>query len=166
MANINQVYLLGNLTKDPELKYTYEGMAIAEMGIAISKKWKDNDGTENRMTDFFNITAWNHLAENCAGTLKKGDRVFVGGHLNLRTWENRDGKKFNIVNITADVVSSSLEFSGAKDDNSKQKKIVETIKNNEGGKKGNDLKKNTEKDTPEIKSIDPDDELSDEGDSS
>jgi single-strand DNA-binding protein len=110
MANLNQIYLLGNLTRDPELRYTNEGMAITEMGMAVNKRWKDANGDENNVVDFFNITAWNHLAENCAGSLKKGDRIMVGGHLNLRSWENKDGKKYNIVNITADVAALSLEF--------------------------------------------------------
>jgi single-strand DNA-binding protein len=113
LANLNQIYLLGNLTRDPELRYTNEGMAITEMGMAVNKRWKDANGDENSVVDFFNITVWNHLAENCAGSLKKGDRIMVGGHLNLRSWENKDGKKYNIVNITADVVASSLEFNKA-----------------------------------------------------
>ncbi len=110
MANLNQTYLLGNLTRDPELKYTNEGTAIAEMGIAVNKRWKDSTGSANNITDFFNVTVWNNLAENCACSLKKGDRIIIGGHLSLRTWENREGKKFNIVNITADVIGLSLEF--------------------------------------------------------
>ena len=113
MANLNQIYLLGNLTRDPELKYTNEGMAITEMGMAVNKRWKDASGDENSVVDFFNITVWNHLAENCANSLKKGDRIMIGGHLNLRSWENKDGKKFNIVNITADVAALSLEFNKA-----------------------------------------------------
>jgi single-strand DNA-binding protein len=113
LANLNQIYLLGNLTRDPELRYTNEGMAITEMGMAVNKRWKDANGDENSVVDFFNITVWNHLAENCAGSLKKGDRVMIGGHLNLRSWENKDGKKYNIVNITADVAALSLEFNKA-----------------------------------------------------
>jgi single-strand DNA-binding protein len=113
LANLNQIYLLGNLTRDPELKYTNEGMAITEMGMAVNKRWRDANGDENSVVDFFNITVWNHLAENCAGSLKKGDRIMIGGHLNLRSWENKDGKKYNIVNITADVVALSLEFNKA-----------------------------------------------------
>jgi single stranded DNA-binding protein (ssb) len=113
LANLNQIYLLGNLTRDPELRYTNEGMAIAEMGMAVNKRWKDANGDENSVVDFFNITVWNHLAENCAGSLKKGDRIMICGHLNLRSWENKDGKKYNIVNITADVAALSLEFNKA-----------------------------------------------------
>ena len=81
--------------------------------LAVNKRWKDANGDENSVVDFFNITVWNHLAENCAGSLKKGDRIMVGGHLNLRSWENKDGKKYNIVNITADVAALSLEFNKA-----------------------------------------------------
>jgi single-strand DNA-binding protein len=110
MANINQTYLLGNLTKDPELKYTNEGMAIAEMGLAVNKRWRDQNGEENISVDYFNITAWNSLAENCSSTLKKGDRILVGGHLNLRSWENKEGKKYSLININADVIALSLEF--------------------------------------------------------
>lgn len=114
MSQLNQVYVLGNLTRDPETKYTNEGVAICEMGLAVNRKWSDRDGNEAEAVDFFNITAWNSLAENCASTLKKGDRVFLNGHLNLRSWENKEGRKYNIINITADVVAVSLEFNQVK----------------------------------------------------
>ncbi len=110
MAQLNQMYLLGNLTRDPEIKFTNEGVAICEMGLAVNKRWTDKEGKETESVDFFNITAWHNLAENCANSLKKGDRVLVNGHLNLRSWENKEGKKYNIINITADLVTVSLEF--------------------------------------------------------
>ncbi len=132
MANLNQIYLLGNLTRDPELRYTNEGMAITEMGLAVNKRWKDANGDENSVVDFFNITVWNHLAENCAGSLKKGDRIMVGGHLNLRSWENKDGKKYNIVNITADVAALSLEFNKANNYEGR----INAANNNEGRPNG------------------------------
>jgi len=131
MANINQTYILGNLTRDPELKYTNEGMAIAEMGIAINKRWRDSSGEENNTVDYFNVTAWNNLAENCAANLKKGDRVILGGHLNLRTWENKEGKKYNIVNITADIVALSLEFSDKSINSATAKKGKKKAQNTE-----------------------------------
>jgi single-strand DNA-binding protein len=114
MNYINNIYLLGNLTRDPEIKYTNEGTAIAEMGLASNKKWMDKNGKDLETVDYFNITAWNNLAENCAAALKKGDRVMISGHLNLRSWENKEGKKYNITNITADVVAVSLEFNSIK----------------------------------------------------
>jgi single-strand DNA-binding protein len=123
MNNLNQIYLLGNLTKDPEIKYTNEGMAITEMGLAINKRWKDNNGEDVEIVDYFNVTSWNSLAENCAGTLRKGDRIIVSGHLNLRSWESKEGKKYNIINVTADVVAASLEFCKLKIPDKKSKKI-------------------------------------------
>ncbi len=110
MGQLNQVYLLGNLTRDPEIKYTNEGVAICEMGLAVNKRWTDKEGKEAESVDFFNVTAWHNLAENCAVSLKKGDRVLVNGHLNLRSWENKEGKKYNIINISADIITVSLEF--------------------------------------------------------
>jgi len=110
MNYVNNIYLLGNLTRNPEIKYTNEGIAITEMGLAVNKKWTDKNGKESEMVDFFNVTTWSGLAENCAAALKKGDRVLISGHLNLRSWENKEGKKYNITNITADIVAASLEF--------------------------------------------------------
>ena len=127
MASINNTFLLGNLTKDPDLKYTNEGVAISEMGIAVNRKWRDASGLESSAVDYFNVTAWNSLAENCAANLKKGDRVIIGGHLNLRSWENREGKRYNIINITADIVALSLEFSDS----------INCTKNEKSGSKRN-----------------------------
>ncbi len=114
MGQLNQMYLLGNLTRDPEIKFTNEGVAICEMGLAVNKRWTDKEGKETESVDFFNMTAWHNLAENCANSLKKGDRVLVNGHINLRSWENKEGKKYNIINITADLVTVSLEFNQVK----------------------------------------------------
>jgi single-strand DNA-binding protein len=111
MSQLNQLYLLGNLTRDPEIKYTNEGTAICEMGLAVGRRWTDKEGKESEAVDFFNVTCWSGMAENCAASLKKGDRVMINGHINLRSWENKEGKKYNIINITADAVAASLEFS-------------------------------------------------------
>jgi len=111
MNSLNQFVLLGNLSRDPEIKYTNEGLAITDLRIAVNKKWRDKDGNENENVDFFNVTAWNRLAENCANYLKKGDRVIISGRLNHRSFDTKDGKKINIMNIVADVVAPSLEFS-------------------------------------------------------
>jgi single-strand DNA-binding protein len=114
MNYINNIYLLGNLTRDPEIKYTDEGTAITEMSLASNKKWTDKNGKDLETVDYFNITVWGKLAENCASVLKKGNRIMVCGHINLRSWENKEGKKYNITSITADVVAASLEFNHIK----------------------------------------------------
>ena len=110
MGQLNQIGFVGNLTRDPELKFTNEGVAICELGLAVTRKWIDKEGKETENVDFFNISCWNSMAENCAYSLKKGDRVLIKGHMNLRSWENKEGKKFNIINITADIIAASLEF--------------------------------------------------------
>lgn len=114
MNNLNQLTLLGNLARDPEIKYTNEGLAIADLRIAVNRKWKDKEGNDMGSVEFFNVTAWNKLAENCANDLKKGDRVIVSGRLNHRSFDTKDGKKINIMNVIADVVAASLEFNSVK----------------------------------------------------
>jgi len=114
MNNLNQITLLGNLARDPEIKYTNEGLAIADLRVAVNRKWKDKDGNGVENVEFFNVTAWNKLAENCANNLKKGDRVIISGRLNHRSFDTKDGKKVNIMNVIADVVAASLEYSSVK----------------------------------------------------
>ena len=77
MGQLNQIGLLGNLTRDPELKFTNEGVAICDMGLAVNRRWTDKEGKETENVDFFNISCWNSMAENCASSLKKGDRVLI-----------------------------------------------------------------------------------------
>lgn len=114
MNNLNQLTLLGNLARDPEIKYTNEGLAIADLRVAVNRRWKDKEGNDMENVEFFNITAWNKLAENCASDLKKGDRVIVSGRLNLRSFDTKDGKKINIMNVIAEVVAASLEFNSVR----------------------------------------------------
>jgi single-strand DNA-binding protein len=114
MNNLNQLTLLGNLARDPETKYTNEGLAITDLRVAVNRRWKGKEGNDMENVEFFNITTWNKLAENCASDLKKGDRVIVSGRLNHRSFDTKDGKKINIMNIIADVVAASLEFNSVK----------------------------------------------------
>ncbi|MHB1376934.1 MAG: single-stranded DNA-binding protein [Candidatus Humimicrobiaceae bacterium] len=114
MNNLNQITLLGNLARDPEIKYTNDGLAITDLRVAVNRRWKDKDGNDMENVEFFNITAWNKLAENCSNDLKKGDRVIVSGRLNHRSFDTKDGKKINIMNVIADVVAASLEFNSVK----------------------------------------------------
>jgi single-strand DNA-binding protein len=131
MGQLNQIGLVGNLTRDPELKFTNEGVAICDFGLAVNRKWTDKEGGETENVDFFNISCWNSMAENCASSLKKGDRVLISGHMNLRSWENKEGKKFNIINITADIIAASLEFNKIVYD----KEEADFIREDEGSKK-------------------------------
>lgn len=105
MAGVNKVFLLGNLTRDPELRYTANGFAVASFGLAINRKFKQNDEWKEE-TCFVDITVWGKQAENCAEYLHKGSSAFVEGRLNFRSWETEQGQKRNKL----EVVASNIQF--------------------------------------------------------
>ena len=93
MANYNKVFLMGNLTRDPELRYTPGGTAVTEFGIAVNRQWKGQDGNKRDETCFVDITAWGRQAEVLSEYMKKGRPLFVEGRLQLDSWEGKDGQK-------------------------------------------------------------------------
>ena len=101
---MNKVILIGNLTRDPELSETPNGIAVCRFAIAVSRNYANSEG--NREADFFNVTAWRGLAENCSKYLNKGSKVAVVGSLQTRSYEDKDGVKRNVI----DVVASEIEF--------------------------------------------------------
>ena len=114
---VNNVSILGNLTRDPELRFTPNGTPVAGFGIAVNRRYQDKQSGEwVEDASFFNITAWFKLAENCAESLSKGDRVLVTGRLSQRSWEDKNGQKRSVVEIIANVVAPSLEFASCKID--------------------------------------------------
>jgi single-strand DNA-binding protein len=116
MAQDNQVVVVGNLTRDPELRYTPNGAALVKLGIAVSRRIKD-DATgqwKDADTSFFNITAWRSLAENVAESLTQGTRVVVVGRLRTNSWETPEGEKRSVVEIEAEEIGPSLKWATAK----------------------------------------------------
>ncbi len=99
--SLNKVQLIGNLGKDPELRYTSSGVAVATFSIATSDSWKDQEGNQQERTEWHNIVAWRKLAEICGEWLKKGRRVYIEGRLQTRSYE-KDGVKKYITEIVAD----------------------------------------------------------------
>jgi single-strand DNA-binding protein len=99
--SLNKVQLIGNLGRDPELKYTSAGVAVATFSIATSDSWKDQEGNIQERTEWHNIVAWRKLAEICGEWLKKGKRVYIEGKLQTRTYE-KDGVKKYMTEIVAD----------------------------------------------------------------
>lgn len=91
--SLNKVMLIGNLTRDPEMKYTASGATVTTFGMATNKSWKDDSGELKELAEFHNIVAWNKLAEICQQLLAKGMKVYVEGSLNTRSWEGDDGNK-------------------------------------------------------------------------
>lgn len=109
MASLNKVLLIGNLTKDPELRYTPNGTAVTNLRIAVNRKFKDRTGELKEDTCFMTVTAWDKQAEICNQYLQKGRAVFVEGILQSRSWETGDGQKRS----TIDVRAERIQFLGA-----------------------------------------------------
>ena len=105
---MNKVYLIGNLTRDPEISESGSGLTLCRFAIAVNRNYSSSDG--ERQTDFFNITVWRALAENCGKYLKKGSKVAVVGSLQNRSYEDKDGNKRSVT----DIVASEVEFLSSK----------------------------------------------------
>jgi single-strand DNA-binding protein len=112
MASENSVTLVGNITRDPELRYTTGGRGVASFGLAVNRRYQQN-GEWQEQTSFFNITAWGDLGENAAASLTKGARVIVTGRLQQREYETREGEKRTIVEVIADELGPSLRWAQA-----------------------------------------------------
>ena len=108
----NSVTLVGNLTRDPELRYTTTGRAVASFGLAVNRRYQQN-GEWQEQTSFFNITAWSDLGENIAASTNKGSRVIVTGRLQQREYQTKDGDNRTIVEVIADEAGPSLRFAQA-----------------------------------------------------
>jgi len=102
MASLNKVLLIGNLTKDPELRYTPNGTAVTNLRIAVNRKFKDRTGELKEDTCFITVTAWDKQAEICNQYLQKGRAVFVEGILQSRSWETSDGQKRSTIDVRAE----------------------------------------------------------------
>ncbi len=100
MASLNRVVLVGNLTRDPEVRNTPDGIPVANLGIAINRNWTNKQG--EREADFFTVIAWRKLAELCSQYLTKGAPVAIDGRLQSRSWETADGQKRSTVEVVAD----------------------------------------------------------------
>jgi single-strand DNA-binding protein len=114
MSAGNNITIVGNITRDPELRYTPSGQANVRLGVAVNRKWQDRSSGEwQEATSFFDVIAWRELAENVNESLKKGARVIVTGRLEQRTWE-QEGNKRSVVEIIADEIAPSLRWATAK----------------------------------------------------
>jgi single-strand DNA-binding protein len=112
MASENSVTLVGNLTKDPELRYTTGGRGVASFGLAVNRRYQVN-GEWQEQVSFFNIVAWGDLGENAAASLNKGNRVIVTGRLEQRSYETREGEKRSVTEVVADELGPSLRWAQA-----------------------------------------------------
>ena len=111
--SVNKVILLGNLGKDPELRYTPSGAAVVNFSLATSETYKDRDGNRQTKTEWHNIVVWRQLAEICGKYLHKGKQVYIEGSLQTRKWQDRDGND----RYTTEIVASKMQMLGHSDDN-------------------------------------------------
>jgi single-strand DNA-binding protein len=110
----NMTTLSGNLTRDPEIRYTRDGQANATFGLAVNRRWQPRGSDEwEESTSFFDVICWRDLAENVALSLVKGARVVVAGRLEQHSWETENGERRSRVEVTAEEVGPSLRFATA-----------------------------------------------------
>jgi single-strand DNA-binding protein len=103
--------ITGNLTRDPEIRYTRDGQATTSLGVAVNRRWQNRESNEwEEATSFFDVVCWRELAENTALSLTKGARVVVTGRLEQRSWETEEGDRRFKVEIVADEIGPSLRF--------------------------------------------------------
>ena len=112
MAQDNTVTLVGNCTRDPELRYTTSGRGVASFGLAVNRRWQKNGEWEEAVS-FFNVVAWGDLGENAAASLTKGARTFVTGRLEQRTYEDKEGVSRSVTEVVADDLGPSLKWAQA-----------------------------------------------------
>lgn len=121
---INRVVLVGRLTKDPELRYTPSGVAVATFTLAVNRQYSNNQG--EREADFINIIAWRQLAELCANYTKKGSQVGLEGRLQTRSYDNKEGKRVYVTEVVAD----NIQFlDGNKSENKQDNKSKDPFAN-------------------------------------
>lgn len=104
MANLNKVFLIGNLTRDPELRYIPSGSAVATFTVAVNRVFVTQAGEKKEQTSFIRIVVWGRRGEVCGEYLKKGSPVFIEGRLQSREWETQDGQKRQTLEVIADNV--------------------------------------------------------------
>ena len=111
---VNKVILLGNVGKDPEVKYFDNDVAVASFSLATSETYKDKSGQKQTKTEWHNITAWRGLAKLAENYIKKGTQLYIEGKITTRSWDDKDGNK----RYTTDIVANSIQMLGKKDSGS------------------------------------------------
>jgi single-strand DNA-binding protein len=110
----NTITLVGNVTRDPELRFLPNGTANATFGIAVNRRWQNRQTSEwEEKVSFFNVVCWREMAENAAASLGKGTRILVTGRLEQRSYETQDGEKRSVVEVIADEIGPSLRWAEA-----------------------------------------------------
>ncbi|HUX88334.1 MAG TPA: single-stranded DNA-binding protein [Chloroflexota bacterium] len=105
-GSLNKVMIIGNVGRDPEMRYTPNGSAVTNFSVAVSRRWTGQDSQRHEETEWFRVETWNKLAEMCGQYLTKGRKVYVEGRLRTRSWDGQDGQK----HYRTEVVASTVDF--------------------------------------------------------
>lgn len=141
VRSLNKVMLIGNLTRDPNLRYTPNNTAVCSFGLATNRSWSTEDGGLEERTDFHNIVAWAKLAEICDQILQKGDKVYLEGRIQTREWKSDDGDDRRITEIVLDsMIKLASPRGGYNNDNDDagSSKSGSSANNKQDGKKSKD----------------------------
>ena len=112
MASVNKAILIGNLGRDPELRYTKDARPVANFTLATNERWRDKQGNSQERTEWHRIVVWDKQAENCAQYLQKGRSVYIEGRIQTRDWEDKEGNKRQ----TTEIVAQQVTFLGGRGD--------------------------------------------------
>lgn len=150
--SLNRVILIGNLTRDPELKYTPTGVAVCTFGVATNRSWTTADGTTKEEVQYHRLVAWQKLAELCGKLLTKGRKVYLEGRLTYRTFTGRDGQQRTITEI---VLDDFIVFNDGKRAVEEVEKVAEETKTTEEAKPTEEIEEETKEEKNET--VNPDD---------
>lgn len=106
MAGVNKVIIVGNLGKDPEVRHTPQGQAVATFSVATSESWNDKTGQKQERTEWHRVVVWGKLAELCGRYLAKGRKAYIEGRLQTRSWDDKEGQK----RYTTEIVANTVQF--------------------------------------------------------
>lgn len=144
MASVNKTILLGNLGKDPELKFLPNGDAVCNFSIATTDSWKNKDGTKQEKTEWHNIVLYRKLAEIASEYLRKGSSVYIEGSLQTRKWTNKEGQE----RYTTEIIGNSMQMLGSKSSQSTNVPDVPEAKESEEYTRGSAAVEGADEDIP------------------
>lgn len=116
MAAVNKAIILGNLGRDPEVRYTTDGKAVTSFSVATTEKWRDRDGNSQERTEWHRVVVFDRLGEVCGEYLSKGSSVYVEGYLRTRSWDDREGNK----RYTTEIVGRTVQFLSPRGESGRQ----------------------------------------------
>lgn len=152
--SLNRVQLIGNLTRDPELRYTPQGTAVCSFGLATNRGWTTDSGEKKEEAEFHRIVAWNKLGELCSQLLTKGRKVYVEGRLSTKNWTGQDGAQRSTTEI---VIDDMIILDSRRDSDQSEDYSEESQENIEEEAKEKKTKSKKEAEDTESEEVNPDD---------